>query len=156
MAVCDMDMSERITEMMSDLDWVADAIPYWVRDECADAADEIAQLNRDRLMEGKAPDGSDISPFYAPLTIAYKRRRGGITDRVTLYDYGNFHASLHIFLGNEEFWVESDDGNAGKVHFLLEHYLGQVLGFSEADVEYISAFIVAEPVSKKLYDFVKG
>lgn len=73
-----------------------------------------------------------------------------------MYDYGNFHASLHIVFGGEEFWVESDDHDAGKVDFLLEHYLGEVLGFSESDVEYISAFIVAEPVSKKLYDFVKG
>lgn len=151
-----MDVTARLEEMASALSGLEGMIPDWVRDECGDAADEIAQLNRDRLMSGKAPDGSDISPFYAPYTIAYKRKRGGITDRVTLYDYGNFHASLHIVFGGEEFWVESDDHDAEKVDFLLEHYLGEVLGFSESDVEYISAFIVAEPVSKKLYDFVKG
>lgn len=150
-----MDVTARLEDMASALSGLEGLIPGWVRDECEGAADEIAQLNRDRLMAGKAPDGSGITPFYSPYTLAYKRRRGGITDRVTLYDYGEFHASLRVVFGGEEFFVESTDGDARKVDFLLEHYLGEVLGFSQDDLEYISAFIVAEPVSKKLYDFVK-
>ena len=106
-------------------------------------------------MEGRAPDGGSITPFYSPYTLAYKRKRGGITDRVTLYDYGNFHASLRIVFGSEEFHVESTDGDEAKVDYLLRHYLGEVLGFSQDDLDYIRAFIVAEPVSKRLYDFIK-
>jgi len=150
-----MDVTARLEDMASSLAGLENAIPDWVRDECEDAADEIAQLNRDRLMSGKAPDGSAITPFYTPYTLSYKRRRGGITDRVTLYDYGEFHASLRVVFGGEEFRVESTDGDAEKVDYLLSHYLGEVLGFSEDDLEYIAAFIVAEPVSKRLYDFVK-
>lgn len=150
-----MDVSAHLDEMIVTLSGLEQSIPDWVREECEDNAEEIAQLNRDRLMEGKAPDGSDISPFYAPYTIAYKRQRGGITDRVTLYDYGDFHASLRVVFGADEFTIESTDGDVSKVDYLLNHYLGEVLGFSQDDLDYIAAFLVAEPLSKRVHDYIK-
>lgn len=150
-----MDVSARIEAMASSLSGLASLIPDWVRDECEGAATEIADLNRERLLSGKAPDGSPITPFYAPYTVAYKRRRGGVSDRVTLYDYGEFHASLRVVFGADAFRAESTDADAAKVDWLLEHYPGQVLGFSADDVAYISAFIVAEPLSRKVSEFVR-
>lgn len=150
-----MDVSAHLDEMIVTLSGLEQSIPDWVREECEDNAEEIAQLNRDRLMEGKAPDGSDISPFYAPYTIAYKRQRGGITDRVTLYDYGDFHASLRVVFGADEFTIESTDGDVSKVDYLLNHYLGEVLGFSQDDLDYIAEFLVAEPLSKRVHDYIK-
>lgn len=150
-----MDVSARIDEMIAAVRGVDASILGWVREECEGASDEIAQLNRDRLMEGNAPDGTAITPFYSPYTVMYKRKRGGIEDRVTLYDYGNFHASLRCQFGPEEFWVETTDADAAKVDWLLAHYSGQVLGFSEADAEYISAFIVSDPLIAKIHEYIK-
>lgn len=150
-----MDVTARLEEMQSALGGLETLIPDWIREECEGAAVEIADLNRERLMEGKAMDGSAISPFYAPYTVAYKRRRGGVADRVTLYDYGAFHASLRCVFGGDSFTVESTDADAAKVDWLLEHYPGQVLGFSEEDKAFIADIIVAEPLSRRVSEYIK-
>lgn len=150
-----MDVSAHIDGMASDALGLEGLIPEWTRDACEAHADELAQMNRDRLMAGLSHEGYPIFPDYSPYTIAYKRKRGGITDRVTLYDYGAFHASLHVVFGGEGFHVESSDSDAGKVTFLEDHYGNQIYGFTEDDRDLISVVFVGDEVAVKVHDYVK-
>lgn len=65
--------------------------------------DEIKFLQtQEQLFLGKNSKGIDIKPAYANSTIKIKRKKGLPTDRVTLFDTGDFYRSLEIIAGSNE------------------------------------------------------
>lgn len=65
--------------------------------------DEIKFLQtQEQLFLGKNSKGVDIKPAYANSTIKIKRKKGLPTDRVTLFDTGDFYRSLEIIAGSNE------------------------------------------------------
>ena len=59
----------------------------------------FADLIATQMAHGVRSDGSDILPSYKPLTIEMKQGRSGlagVTDRVTLFDQGNFYRGLFV------------------------------------------------------------
>lgn len=68
----------------------------------------------------------DYAP-YSPLTIEIKRQKGQPTDRVTLYDTGEFHASFYLEIDNKQFEVKAHDEKTG---LLMKKYGRQILGLA--------------------------
>ena len=65
--------------------------------------DEIKFLQtQEQLFLGKNSKGIDIKPAYANSTIKIKRKKGLPTDRVTLFDTGDFYRSLEIIAGSND------------------------------------------------------
>ncbi len=57
---------------------------------------------QEQLYQGKDSKGIDIKPAYAQSTIKIKRKKGQPTDRVTLFDKGDFYNSLEIIAGKND------------------------------------------------------
>ncbi|RKZ99996.1 MAG: hypothetical protein DRQ47_10150 [Gammaproteobacteria bacterium] len=55
---------------------------------------DIADMNRAQLWDGKTSANARMSPPYARSTKKRKIRKGQPTNRVTLKDVGDFHASI--------------------------------------------------------------
>ena len=65
--------------------------------------DEIKFLQtQEQLFLCKNSKGIDIKPAYANSTIKIKRKKGLPTDRVTLFDTGDFYRSLEIIAGSND------------------------------------------------------
>ena len=56
--------------------------------------DDVAEMNRAQLWDGKDSSNARMSPSYALSTKKTKSRKGQPTNRVTLKDGGDFHASI--------------------------------------------------------------
>jgi len=72
--------------------------------------DEIIKMNTiDQLFdEGIDSTGASLGE-YSPFTINLKRKKQQPTDRVTLYDEGDFYNSFVIVVGSSFFDIEADD-----------------------------------------------
>ena len=55
---------------------------------------DIADMNRAQLWAGKDSSNTKMSPPYAKSTKKRKARKGQPTNRITLKDAGDFHASI--------------------------------------------------------------
>ena len=101
-----------------------------------DAHDEdIVELNRTQLQAGQLSTGADIKPFYRPVTIKIKQRKGQATDKVTLRDKGGFYAGTfakRISGGTE---VSSTDEKTGR---LVDKYTIDIFGLSVASREQLA------------------
>jgi len=56
----------------------------------------MKDANTDQLYSGLRSDGSTITPPYRPRTIAIKEATGRPTDRVTLYDTGDYYKGFRV------------------------------------------------------------
>lgn len=94
-----------------------------------------------QLAMGMRADGTEITPSYSPLTIELKKKKSGlsaITDRVTLYDTGQYYAGLYQVAKAGKITWGSRDSKADK---LQQKYAGRggkgLLGFNrEGRAEY--------------------
>ena len=84
----------------------------------------IDLITENQLSKGRDGNNAEITPKYRPMTIAIKKAKGQPTDRVTLYDEGDFHRSLEFEKLNHSFRIIGTDGKTGK---LLRKYGEQVL-----------------------------
>ncbi|MCM1077870.1 MAG: hypothetical protein NC344_06870 [Bacteroidales bacterium] len=88
---------------------------------------------------------ADYQP-YVPLTIRIKRMKGQPTDRVTLRDTGDFHASFYLVIGSESFEVKASDD---KTETLIRKYGRQILGLTDENIaEVIWEYIYPELLEK--------
>lgn len=74
--------------------------------------DVAVELNQDQMYAGLRSDGSEISPFYRPLTITIKKALGQPTDRVTLRNNGNFYNMMYFYVQQDKFGIDSRDSKA--------------------------------------------
>jgi hypothetical protein len=78
----------------------------------------IADLNATQLSHGLRSDGTKITPEYAELTVMLKEGKSGlagITDRVTLFDTGDYYGGLYAEVQGQELTQGSTDEKADKL-----------------------------------------
>lgn len=101
------------------------AIDWIIRQTLEQHSDDVIRLNQQQLAAGLTSEGTPIVPFYKPVTIAVKVKRGQPTDRVTLHDSGDFYKGM--FVKNGE--VSSTDP---VTEHLVKKYTLTIFGLSEA------------------------
>jgi len=109
-------------------------------DAMYETADEAIKLNVEQLYDfGIKSTGEIVTPDYTPLTVSIKRRKGQITDHVTLKDTGAFHKSFNAKRITDGIEIDATDSKREK---LVEKYSGSIFGLADG--------------SKKMYkDFLK-
>lgn len=100
---------------------------------------EFVELNKQQLMEGKSSIGDNLRPSYLQDTYfksiiaatKYKKWKQKITpnpkrnpNAPNLYITGKFHSGFHIKKGGEEFIIDSNDKNTGKIKSKYNHVFG--------------------------------
>lgn len=95
---------------------------------------DVIKMNTDRLYNlGEYTTGEKIADRvpYKPLTIQIKRSKGQPTDRVTLKDTGDFHASIYLSFDATKMTVLADDPKTAK---LVRKYGYEILGLTEQNL----------------------
>jgi len=110
--------------------------------------DEIKQLQtQEQLFQGKDSKGIDIKPSYAASTIKIKRRKGLPTDRVTLFDSGDFYRSLEVVAGKNDAIIRTIISYSV---FLVNKY-ADILGLDkESWTKFLAEYTI--PTIKKNFD----
>lgn len=112
--------------------------------------DEIIRLNTiDQLYnEGIDSNGESLG-IYQPFTIQVKQRKGQPTDRVTLYDEGDFYRSFVVIVHPDAFEIDADDFSKYD-RPLFEVYGDDVAGLTDFNKRRIQQVILV-----KMIDYVR-
>jgi len=102
---------------------------------------------QEQMYQGKDSKGIDIKPAYADSTIKIKRRKRQPTDRVTLFDTGDFYNSLEVIAGKNDAIIRTIISYSV---FLVDKY-ADILGLDEESwTKFIENFTI--PTIKKNFD----
>lgn len=120
-----------------------------------DNAELIADLNADQLAHGIRADGSQTLPAYKSLTIAIKKTKSGlaaITDRVTLFDTGDFYRNLYAEVQGEFIEYGSRDEKAPKLEkkYSDKRGKGSIFGLTEDSKDELITGGLGESWQKKI------
>jgi hypothetical protein len=85
------------------------------RKSIEDTKDAMADYNAQQLYQGLRSDGDEINPQYSETTIAIKKEKGQVTDRVTLKDTGAFYAGLRVVVSGNNVTIDSTDEKSEKL-----------------------------------------
>ena len=83
---------------------------------------------------GERRDGREITPYYAPATVAIKKKKGQRTDHVTLRDTFDWQASFFVQYYPDGFEIKASDW---KTERLKRKYGDEILGLQDGMVEYL-------------------
>ena len=109
-----------------------------------DVQEEVIRLNtREQLFQrGIDAEGVNLEAIggeYSPVTVIIKQAQGLPTDRVTLYDTGEFYDSFRVEAGPESFTI---DANTVKATFDLRERWGlEILGLTDESKEDLALFV---------------
>ena len=104
--------------MLPVLDSKIAALESWQREAERNVIAEVKQFERYILRSnteeqlyrrGQDSEGNEITPSYTPFTVQIKLSKGQPTDRVTLLDTGQFHASFYVDWKDTEFEIYARD-----------------------------------------------
>ena len=114
----------------------------------------ILDLNANSQLfeEGITSRGIPIANFapYSPVTVEIKKMKGQPTNRVTLYDEGDFYESMFIVYVPDGFIIRASDW---KTEALMVKYGGDILGLTEENIKYLAEeFIVPYVLNKLRYE----
>lgn len=104
--------------LIQQLEAVRDTMPVTVKETLQQPGLQrtMKSMNTTRqLYQGENTDGSPIAPPYKELTIAIKRLKGQVTNRVTLKDEGDFYAGWVILFDDDEMLFLSKDNKYEKL-----------------------------------------
>lgn len=125
-------MSNIIEDKIEALTAFKEKIFSFTKDIVLDNEHIIADMNaRVQLYEqGINSDGDKIADYapYRPVTVQIKLMKGQPTNRVTLYDEGDFHASFRVIANDISFLIDATDYKTEK---LLDKYGEQILGLTD-------------------------
>jgi hypothetical protein len=109
-------------------------------DEVREIEPDVVELNYEQQLFDRGVDANDkrITPGYTPFTVRLKGYRGQPTDRVTLRDEGDFHASFALEFERDEFTVVSGDWKEAK---LKEKYGEAILGLTDPNIQKVIDWI---------------
>lgn len=88
----------------------------------------IADLNAEQMHKGKRSDETDILPDYRDVTIAIKKLKGQPTDRVTLFDTGDFYRGITVTVMPDVVSITSIDPKTGKLNKKYSTAKGNIFG----------------------------
>jgi hypothetical protein len=94
----------------------------------------VLDLNRNEQLftGGEDSQGQTITPPYTPFTVFLKRQKGQPTDRVTLKDSGDFHASFEINYLPDGFELYATDQKTRK---LISKYGAEIFGLTDPSLQ---------------------
>lgn len=125
-------MSNVIEDKIEALTAFKEKIFSFTKDIVLDNEHIIADMNaRVQLYEqGINSEGDKIADYapYRPVTVQIKLMKGQPTNRVTLYDEGDFHASFRVIASDISFLIDATDYKTEK---LLDKYGEQILGLTD-------------------------
>lgn len=135
------------TEMIELLEQVINEIPKQTLNIIRENEQEIVDLNKDQLESGKDADNNDIFPPYTRTTIAIKRAKGDIFNRVTLLDTGAFYNGFKIKIYGEgkPFNIFSTDSKSSD---LQDKYGSSIFGLIKPNEEYLNLNIIKPEIEK--------
>lgn len=93
---------------------------------------EILDLQGEQHDAGLTNEGKQIRPDYSPFTVRIKRQKGQPTDRVTLYDEGDFRAGFFTAKGKTAFSIGSRDDKTEK---LERKYRSEIFGLTDDSLQ---------------------
>lgn len=119
--------------------WQEEA-PERTLDEVREIESDVVELNyEDQLYNrGVRSDGKKIRPGYTPFTVRLKGYKGQPTDRVTLRDEGDFHASFSLEFERDQFSIYAGDWKEAK---LKEKYGEQIMGLTDKNIQQVIDWI---------------
>lgn len=95
---------------------------------------------------------ADYAP-YSPLTIAIKKSKGQPTNRVTLCDEGDFHASFYIEADNTRFEIKAHDE---KTEWLIKKYGRQILGLTDEHIADLIKYYILPDIKEQTKRILYG
>ncbi len=102
---------------------------------------------QEQMYQGITSKGIDIKPTYAASTIKIKRKKGQPTDRVTLFDTGDFYNSLEVIAGKNDLIIRTIISYS---IFLVNKY-ADILGLDEENwTVFLEKYTI--PTIKKNFD----
>lgn len=119
---------------------------------------EICDMNSENqlFVHGVNRVGVEIMDYmpYTPKTIEIKEIKGQPTNRVTLRDTGDFHASFRLIIENDKFTITADDF---KTEGLIRKYGRQILGLTDSNAQELAhAYILPDLISKARQVILEG
>lgn len=123
-----------------------------VRETMEESADAIKQKNQEQLFAGENSAGTDIEPFYKPLTIAIKQSKGQPTDRVTLRDTGSFYQGIYVSVQGDKLITDSTDSKSAK---LQDKYGDQIFGLNDKFSSEVIRETIRPVFKEKIQDATK-
>ncbi len=93
---------------------------------------EIIDMATSQLWEGNLATGNPIEPSYHPITIELKNISGLPSDRVTLFQTGDFHDSFFIAYGSNSFSIGATDEKTEK---LERKYGSNIFGLDDKNLQ---------------------
>ena len=108
----------------------------------SDTSGSYSDLNAEQMSQGLRADGNEIIPSYRPLTIRMKqlfgKGLGAVTDRVTLYNEGDFYRGIKTTVEGLQVVTTSTD----KKREGLEEKYGDIFGLSQRyKQEYVEEYL---------------
>lgn len=94
----------------------------------------MADLNATQLSQGLRTDGTRITPEYAELTVMIKSEKtglSGITDRVTLFDEGDYYKGLFADVKGQDIFYGSTDPKEQALNKKYATAKGKLEGLNE-------------------------
>ncbi len=129
-----------VLDYINNLKRIKSQIPSEVEKCIKDKEEDIVNLQQDQLYSGERADGSKIEPFYKPFTIQRKQERGQPTNRVTLFDHGNYYKGFKIkYFGNQS---KIDIFNTdSKATDLSDKYGKNIVGLNPENQRYVNQLV---------------
>ena len=91
-------------------------------------SNDIAELNRDQLKQGKRADGSFLPDYSNNSVTKFGKKKGPIK----LYDTGDFYEGIKPEFAKTDFLLKDDDS---KTDLLEDRYGDDILGLSKENIE---------------------
>lgn len=126
---------DRITSLIGKLEDYRDNIYSYLEAATIEVEDTIIDMNISQLYDsGERRDGTKITPGYAPVTIAIKKKKGQPTNRVTLRDTFDWQASFWVQFYPDGFEIKASDW---KTERLTQKYGDEILGLQDEMVKHL-------------------
>lgn len=137
-----------IDEMLDRIVSFSENIEDYIRLEIIENEAIICDMNSETQLfeKGINADGVSIESYapYQPITKQIKLAKGQPTNRVTLRDTGEFHASFRVTAGESSFYIDATDWKAEK---LTIGYGDDIFGLTDENIneliwEYIYPMLI--------------
>lgn len=142
-----------IDDMLNNIISFSENINDYIRLEVLEDEAILCDMNSETQLfeKGINANGVSIESYapYRPITKQIKLLKGQPTNRVTLRDTGDFHASFKITAGDNSFYIDASDL---KLERLTVGYGEDILGLTDENIDEFIWEYIYPMLLKKLND----
>lgn len=102
--------------------------------------EDIINLQQDQLYAGERSDGSKINPYYKPFTIKKKKELGQPTDRVTLFQHGNYYSGFRTKFFSDKSKLDIFNTDS-KSNDLMDKYGKKIVGLNADNERFVNQLV---------------